>query len=137
MENVLNPLIGGLLIGLSSSLLLGGIGRIAGISGILGSSLAKFHVDNLWKYYFLFGLILGGFFMYVVYPQMFHYKISFSESKLIIAGLLVGYGTRLGSGCTSGHGVCGVARMAKRSFVATLTFILFGILTVAVQGALS
>ena len=136
MENVLYPLLGGILIGLSSTTMLGGLGRITGISGILGSSLSRFNLENIWRYNFLTGLILGGFFMQMLFPEMFNYEVKGSVYKIVIAGLLVGFGTRLGSGCTSGHGVCGLARLAKRSIYATLTFILAGIVTVYIQGVL-
>lgn len=136
MENILFPLIGGILIGLSSSTLLGGIGRIAGISGILGESLKRISSEDLWRIFFLIGLVLGGFVMKALFPQFFTYQFNFSVMTYVIAGLIVGFGTRLGSGCTSGHGVCGMARLAKRSIVATLTFMAFGIITVAIKGAL-
>ena len=137
METIIYPLIGGILIGLSSSTMLGGIGRITGISGILGSSLAKISRENLWRYTFLIGLLLGGLLMKIFAPQFFDYTLEVSSTVVIIAGVLVGFGTRLGSGCTSGHGVCGMARMAKRSFLATITFILFGMITVFFKGVLS
>ncbi len=137
METIIYPLIGGILIGLSSSTMLGGIGRITGISGILGSSLAKISRENLWRYTFLIGLLLGGLLMKIFAPQFFDYTLEGSSPVVIIAGVLVGFGTRLGGGCTSGHGVCGMARMAKRSFLATITFILFGMITVFFKGALS
>ncbi|MCP4911723.1 MAG: YeeE/YedE family protein [Oligoflexia bacterium] len=134
MENIIYPLLGGALIGLSSSTMLGGIGRITGISGILGGSLQKNSSEDLWRLFFLLGLVLGGLGMKVLYPQFFTYQFNFSYVTYIVAGLIVGFGTRLGSGCTSGHGVCGMARLAKRSIVATLTFMAFGIITVAIKG---
>jgi len=133
MENIIYPLIGGILIGLSSTTMLGGIGRITGISGILGTSLSQYSSENGWRYNFLIGLMLGGFIMLNLSPDLFEYKINSSPVKIIIAGLLVGFGTRLGSGCTSGHGVCGMSRMAKRSIIATVTFMLFGIITVYLE----
>ncbi len=75
--------------------------------------------------------------MKIFAPQFFDYTLEGSSPVVIIAGVLVGFGTRLGGGCTSGHGVCGMARMAKRSFLATITFILFGMITVFFKGALS
>jgi uncharacterized membrane protein YedE/YeeE len=134
MENILNPLIGGILIGLSSSSMLGGIGRITGISGIIAGSMEKPKAEHLWRYAFLVGLILGAVAISVIRPDLFNYNLDFSIWKTILAGVLVGYGTRLGGGCTSGHGVCGMARMSKRSFVATITFIGFGIITVFIRG---
>jgi uncharacterized membrane protein YedE/YeeE len=136
METIIYPLLGGVLIGLSSSTMLGGIGRITGISGIIAGSMHKPKTENLWRYFFLVGLILGAIIMKYYRPDLFNYNIEFPMWKVLISGLLVGFGTRLGGGCTSGHGVCGMARMAKRSFVATATFIGFGILTVFVRGLL-
>ncbi len=136
MNSYILALIGGVLIGFSSSLLLGGIGRIAGISGILSSSLGLPKKEHFWRYSFVIGLLFGGLIMNFFYPSYFDYKINESVIKVVVAGLLVGFGTRLGSGCTSGHGVCGIARLAKRSFVATLVFIGFGVITVALQGVL-
>lgn len=137
MENILYPLLGGLLIGFSSSTMLGGLGRITGISGILSGTLGRPSKEHLWRYKFLLGLILGGLLMKMVKPELFQYEFNNSPMKIIIAGLLVGFGTSLGNGCTSGHGVCGLARMAKRSFVATITFMGFGIITVAIVRLLS
>lgn len=137
METILFPLIGGILIGLSSSTMLGGLGRIAGISGIVGGALAKPKREDLWRFAFVGGLIAGGILLRILRPDLFNYKFEFTALHYIVAGILVGYGTRLGSGCTSGHGVCGMGRLAKRSFVATMTFIMFGMLTVFLKGALS
>jgi uncharacterized membrane protein YedE/YeeE len=136
-EKILYPLLGGILIGISSSTMLGGLGRITGISGIMGGSLSLPKKDELWRFAFLGGLILGGFLFSLVRPEFFNYKFEYTALQYVAAGLIVGYGTRLGSGCTSGHGVCGIARMAKRSIFATITFMLFGIITVAIRGALS
>ena len=133
MEGILYPLIGGILIGLSSTTMLGGLGRITGISGIVATSIGKFSQENVWRYNFLIGLILGGFIMKASFPEFFNYEVNANFLKIIIAGLLVGFGTRLGSGCTSGHGVCGLARLAKRSIVATVTFIFFGMITVFIE----
>ena len=133
MDSILYPLIGGILIGLSSSTMLGGIGRIAGISGILGGSLKLPAKEDFWRISFLIGLVSGGLIMMMLQPQLFNYDFSFNYSLYILGGVLVGFGTRLGGGCTSGHGVCGMARLAKRSFFATCTFIFFGIITVALK----
>lgn len=134
MNEFVLPLIGGLFIGVSSSLMLWGLGRITGISGIY-SSVLEVGRQNLWKYNFILGLLIGGFTMYLLFPeQFFGYKILGSPYKIILAGLLVGFGTRLGNGCTSGHGVCGISRLAKRSVVATLTFILVGMIVVGLEG---
>ncbi len=136
MDSFLSPLIGGLLIGVSSTLMLWGLGRVAGISGIY-SSILSLDRENLWKYSFILGLIIGGFFLYQFFPEkLFDYQITGSTSRVITAGLLVGFGTRLGNGCTSGHGVCGIPRLAKRSIIATITFILVGMLVVTIEGAM-
>ena len=109
-------------------------GRITGISGILGRSLSAPKSENTWQYTFLLGLILGGVILLNLYPQFFEFEINFSYTEAIIAGLLVGFGTRLGNGCTSGHGVCGLANLSIRSLTATLNFMAAGIVTVFLKG---
>lgn len=123
-------LVGGLLLGFATVILLLGIGRIAGISGILSSLLKPKRVE-MWQVLFILGLVVSPLFYSLVKPLP-DIEVSTSLPLLIGAGLLVGFGTRLGSGCTSGHGICGNARLSPRSMVATLTFMLFGILTVYV-----
>jgi uncharacterized membrane protein YedE/YeeE len=115
---------GGILIGGAAAFLLISNGRIAGISGILGRALEKMRGDTLWRLLFLLGLPLarGGL----------EIQLSASPMTLVLAGLLVGFGTQLGNGCTSGHGVCGLARGSKRSLAATLVFMATGMLTVFV-----
>lgn len=121
-----SALAGGLLIGGGAVLLLAGIGRIAGISGIL-HSLFTVQSGHGWRASFLLGL-LGGAGVYVLlWPGDIAARSGFPVTLLIIAGLLVGVGTRLGSGCTSGHGVCGIGRRSKRSIVATALFMLTGV----------
>lgn len=137
MNAILPPLIGGLLIGLSSSILLKSIGRIAGISGIFESLLGTFKSENAWRYSFIIGLVAGAIVMYLAFPQYFNYQFNAHPVKIIAAGLLVGYGTRLGGGCTSGHGVCGIPRFSKRSIIGTVLFMVTGIITVFIEGALS
>lgn len=124
------PLLGGLLIGLSSSLLLWGIGRISGISGIVGTVITSKTKDNGWRYAWIIGLFVGAFVFLQLRPELFRHQFNFSLVKLIFAGLLIGFGTRLGSGCTSGHGVCGLARLSMRSFVSVMTFMAAGMVTV-------
>ncbi|MEC7162159.1 MAG: YeeE/YedE family protein [Pseudomonadota bacterium] len=129
-------LAGGVLIGLAAAVMLLGLGRIAGVSGIAakaaglgGSGIAR---GGAWT--FLIGLPLGAL---VVSLARGGIAASFANTPvLVIAGLLVGIGTRLGSGCTSGHGVCGISRFSARSIVATLTFMAAGIATVAAMNAL-
>lgn len=132
-EQIVYPLIGGLLIGLATSLMLMGLGRIAGISGIFSTFLSLPQKEDFWRYNFIAGIIFGGILMYFISPQFFNYEIKATPLRIISAGLLVGFGTRLGSGCTSGHGVCGLSRLAKRSLVATLTFMATGIIVVAIE----
>lgn len=121
-------LVGGLMLGVATAILLLGIGRIAGISGIFSSLLKPKRVE-MWQVLFIAGLIVSPLLYRLVKPLPV-LDISTSISLLIAAGLLVGFGTRLGSGCTSGHGICGNARLSPRSMAATVTFMLFGILTV-------
>ncbi len=124
--------VGGTLIGLAAVLMLLFNGKILGISGIAGGLLQKSHESKAWRYFFFLGLFGGGVLMFVAQPEKFAITLSRSPVALVIAGLLVGYGTRLGNGCTSGHGVCGVSRLSPRSLMATLTFIAFGAVTVFV-----
>jgi uncharacterized membrane protein YedE/YeeE len=125
-------LVGGMLIGLSASLLLLCDGKIAGISGILGGILSPARNDTLWRVVFVAGLLTGGMFLRLFFPHVFTISIDRSTGVLILAGLCVGFGTRLGNGCTSGHGVCGLSRFSQRSLIATVTFIATGMLTVFV-----
>ena len=126
----LQSLLGGILIGLSAIAVLLFLGRIAGISGIAGGLLAAERRDRVWRACFVAGLLAGGAALRAVDPQLAAFTIARSPLLIVAAGLLVGYGTRLGSGCTSGHGVCGVARGSRRSIVATLVFMALGIATV-------
>jgi uncharacterized membrane protein YedE/YeeE len=130
--NTLGGLIGGMLIGIAAALLMLFNGRIAGVSGILdGIFSSPYGSERFWRAAFVMGLIAGAA-CYVLAGGKLA-EIQTSTPIALIAGLLVGIGTRLGSGCTSGHGVCGLARRSPRSLVATLTFIASGILTVAVM----
>lgn len=129
-SNLIGGLIGGGLIGLASLLLLAVNGRIAGISGIIGGLVTgSAPGDRLWRLAFVAGLIAGaGAYGLVRGGLPLHFQAQ--GVLVIIAGLLVGFGTRLGSGCTSGHGVCGLARRSRRSLVATATFISVAVVTV-------
>jgi uncharacterized membrane protein YedE/YeeE len=126
----LASLLGGVLIGLSASAMLLLDGKIAGISGILAGALKPVRDDTLWRICFLGGLLAGGLLLRALLPSAFDFGIIRPLPLLALAGLLVGFGTRLGSGCTSGHGVCGVSRLSPRSLVATATFIFTGALVV-------
>ncbi|MBS7808090.1 YeeE/YedE thiosulfate transporter family protein [Variovorax sp. PCZ-1] len=121
------PLLGGILIGLASWLLLASLGKVAGISGIASSALTS-KEEGAWRWAFLIGLIVGGvlFAAWLSPPVIAQRPLPL----LIIAGLLVGVGTVLGSGCTSGHGVCGLGRRSLRSLVATCVFMATGMLVV-------
>jgi uncharacterized membrane protein YedE/YeeE len=128
----LPSLLGGVLIGLSASAMFGLLGRVAGVSGIVGGLLAGEGANLPWRAAFVAGLLAGGVLAAPLAPSMVAMTLERSAPALVAAGLLVGYGSRLGSGCTSGHGVCGIARASKRSIVATLTFMGTGALTTLV-----
>jgi uncharacterized protein len=122
MTNWTGALAGGVLIGLAATLLLWLNGRVAGVSGIVNGAIFPQHDDFAWRAAFLIGLIAaGGLYMAMVHNAPLP-RADFSRTGLVIAGLLVGFGTRMGNGCTSGHGVCGLGRLSLRSFVAVLTF---------------
>lgn len=125
---------GGVLIGSAAALLMLAQGRVAGISGILGGLLPPVAADRDWRTAFLFGLIAAGAVGALVAPHAIGASVR-GMPVLVIAGLLVGVGTRAGSGCTSGHGVCGLARLSPRSLVAVATFMLTGAVTATVMGA--
>ena len=128
MHDFLIAFIGGLMLGLSVVGYLYVNGRIAGISGLIGqvlNSKSMFKTPAIW---FLSGLILTPF-IYGLFVQP-EIELNASPLMMIVAGLLVGFGTRLGSGCTSGHGICGISRMSKRSIVATMTFMFAGFVAV-------
>jgi len=122
---------GGLLIGLAASALILMIGRIAGISGILGGLLHPRQSDTAWRIAFLAGLIAAPT-LYRLAAPLPEFQLDSTVMVLIPAGLLVGLGTRYGAGCTSGHGVCGLSRLSPRSLAATICFITAGVLTVFV-----
>lgn len=134
MENFtpLSALIGGLLIGGAGGLLLLLNGRIAGISGILGEALAAPRGDTLWRLAFIAGLVAGPFVVQAVLQRPIAVTIEASVPMLIAAGFLVGLGTRIGGGCTSGHGICGIGRLSRRSMLATMSFLGAGAATVFV-----
>jgi uncharacterized membrane protein YedE/YeeE len=123
-------LIGGALIGLSAMLLMLATGRIAGISGILAGCLAFMGGDRAWRLAFMGGLIVAPLLGLAVGMPLVQPVMPSSWTVVIVAGLLVGFGTRLGGGCTSGHGVCGIARLSPRSVVATLIFMAVAMLVV-------
>jgi uncharacterized membrane protein YedE/YeeE len=135
--NVIGGIIGGALIGVAAVLLLLFNGRIAGISGILGGIFSDdSFAERIWRGVFVVGIVCGAAFYSLTFGAPY-IQLQTNTSILIVAGLLVGFGTRLGSGCTSGHGVCGLARRSPRSLAATVTFMLFGALTVFLMRHLS
>lgn len=117
----LQSLIGGLLIGFSTLLMIRLLGKIAGISGIVGQLWSAGTGDRAWRFAFVAGLLVSPL-LYALFSPLPETSVVTSTPWLIVAGLLVGFGSRLGSGCTSGHGVCGLSRLSLRSLVATLTF---------------
>lgn len=122
-------LAGGVLIGLAAAAFVLLNGRIAGISGILGGLLRPARGDIAWRVAFLAGLV-GAPLVYALFAALPEARIEAGEGTLVVAGLLVGLGTRYGAGCTSGHGVCGLSRLSPRSLVATAAFMAAGFLTV-------
>lgn len=123
---------GGVMIGLAASSLLLTNGKIFGVSGILGGALtARTGAERYWRLSLVAGLVSGGFVLRMFAPELIGDAVT-NSFGIVVAGLLVGLGTRLGNGCTSGHGVCGVARLSRRSIVATVTFTAAGIATVFV-----
>lgn len=125
----LDALLGGLLIGIAAAAFMMLNGRVAGISGILGGLLRWQPQDRAWRLAFLMGLVLAPL-VYANTLQMPDIRIDASFPQLLAAGMLVGFGTRLGGGCTSGHGICGVARRSQRSWVATSVFMGIAVVTV-------
>ncbi len=129
----LSAVAGGLMIGAAAALFFCLNGRIAGISGIFGDLLFDRRQGHwTWRLTFLVGLLLGYLAIRAWRPELGDINLQTGPVGMIVAGLLVGYGTRMGNGCTSGHGICGIARLSPRSFAATGTFMLVAILTVAV-----
>jgi uncharacterized membrane protein YedE/YeeE len=126
---------GGALIGLAATILWVSLGRVAGVSGVWGEILAPATRDRGWRVAFVAGMVVAGVVAAMVSPS----SITRSPAPLAVValgGLLVGFGTRLGTGCTSGHGVCGLARFSRRSLIAVMTFMLTGGVTVAIVRAL-
>ncbi len=120
-----SSLAGGMLIGLAASMLILGIGRVAGISGIVGGLLSPTRGDFWWRLVFVAGLLASAL-LWRAFGPVQDIRIETGVPLILAAGLLVGYGSRLGAGCTSGHGVCGIARFSPRSAVATAVFMMAG-----------
>ena len=130
--DIAGPLIGGALIGTAAAGLLVLKGKTAGVSGVLEGVVRGEKGEFGWKLLFVAGLLAGGLLMKVLRPESFAAPAG-PLWLAVVAGLLVGFGTRVGGGCTSGHGVCGIGRFARRSIVATLVFMGVGMLTVAAR----
>jgi len=126
----ITALLGGALIGLSASLLLLLNGRMAGISGIMNGLFSSPIKEEVWRGLFLFGLILGAFIFQSFSESGIPLRQNYPLWAIIIGGFLVGFGTRMGSGCTSGHGICGISNFSIRSITATMTFMASGMITV-------
>ncbi len=131
-QDWINALVGGLVIGLAVSLMLYLNGRVTGISGIIYGALNPHKNDMQWRIFFAAGLFFGGVFLKIFKSDLFSGELPTDLWTVVVAGLLVGFGTILGSGCTSGHGVCGISRLSPRSLVATVLFILAGVLCVLI-----
>jgi uncharacterized protein len=133
----LSALAGGALIGFAASMLWWVLGRIAGVSNILGTLVSEPGEDSAWRVAFLGGLFVAGLGAVLLSPEAIHFDLKAGGAQLGIAGLLVGFGTQMGGGCTSGHGVCGIGRLSVRSVVATLCFMTSAAVTVFVVERLS
>lgn len=129
--NWITALLGGILIGVSATILLAFNGRIAGISGMVNGAIT-FKQRDRWRWIFLLGLLIGGALYEYGFALQPTPRSTFSPIAMIVGGLLVGFGTRMGNGCTSGHGVCGLGRLSMRSLIAVLTFLITAIATVFV-----
>jgi len=121
---------GGVLIGISVTLLLFFNGRIGGVSGIMNGALFAQKGDRIWRLTFLAGLVLGAFIFHLLVPDFTVPRQDYPVLLLGLGGFLIGFGTRMGGGCTSGHGICGIANLSIRSLIATLTFMATGMITV-------
>jgi uncharacterized membrane protein YedE/YeeE len=131
----ISAFIGGSLIGLSALMLMYLLGRVAGCSGILSSALKPFSLlkgDWSWRVFFIIGLIVGPVLVSSLSEFSLPTDYTFSSTVILLGGLLVGIGAALGGGCTSGHGICGMGRISKRSIVATAVFMVAAIITVFV-----
>lgn len=127
-----SALLGGALIGLSASLLLFLNGRMAGISGIMNGLFSAPQKEEIWRGLFLLGLIIGAVIFQLLTNNSLNLRQDYPLLLIVLGGFLVGVGTRMGSGCTSGHGICGIANFSIRSIAATVTFMLSGMVTVFV-----
>lgn len=127
------PLIGGMLLGVSAIILLFFNGKIAGISGIFSGIISPKRNDTSWRVVFIMAMIAGGLMASTILGIPLAEEFPFSPIRVVVGGLLVGIGTKLGNGCTSGHGICGIGRLSKRSMVATVVFMATAIMTVFIR----
>jgi uncharacterized membrane protein YedE/YeeE len=134
IESNLIELIGGTFMGLAAGGMLFSSGRILGVSGILGGILKKPKTIESWRLFFLLGLIIGGVICNIYYKPLNTNLDPISTLYIIVGGFLVGFGTSLGSGCTTGHGICGLSRLSIRSLIATLLFVASGMVTILIIG---
>ena len=127
---LLNSLMGGLLIGIAATIIFFVNGRIMGISGILGNLIATKETDQkFWRIIFILGVLIGPLIFILLFKEIKSEMVA-NTTLLIISGFLIGLGTSLGNGCTSGHGICGLSRFSIRSIIATLVFVISGMITV-------
>ena len=127
---LLNSLMGGILIGIAATIIFFVNGRIMGISGILGNLIATKEIDQkFWRIIFILGVLIGPLIFILLFKEIKSEMVA-NTTLLIISGFLVGLGTSLGNGCTSGHGICGLSRFSIRSIIATLVFVISGMITV-------
>ena len=131
-----HAVVGGALIALSLAIMLVTTGRIAGLSGVFAGFVAGTRIDGAWRAWFIAGMLLVGLAFAVVEPSTFDAGARIPLWGVAIAGVLVGVGTRMSNGCTSGHGLCGMSRLSKRSIIATMTFVAVGVATATITGAL-
>lgn len=134
MENFTpySAILGGLLIGLSLVSLLYFNGKVAGISGVLGGLLSINSDSKLWRVYFIIGIVIGSY-IFLNLTNDINISFDINITFILIGGFLTGFGTQLGSGCTSGHGVFGIASLSYRSIIATIVFLIFGVVSVFIQ----
>ena len=125
-----SALAGGALIGLAAAGMWSLLGRLAGVSNILGTAIISRGDDFAWRMAFIAGLFLAGVAGFVLFPGHINFNLEAGYGQVLLAGALVGFGTQVGGGCTSGHGVCGVSRLSMRSIAATLSFMGAGMVTV-------
>jgi uncharacterized membrane protein YedE/YeeE len=123
------PLVGGVLIGIAVSLMFLWNGRVTGVSGIVDGVLRRTAGDRAWRLSFVGGLIAGGILLKIAVPGGVANTVGRDLGTVVFGGLLVGFGTVMGSGCTSGHGICGISRFSPRSLIATMVFIGFGVVS--------